>query len=225
MGGLGAPSQCVVQGVAVGSIGGAASIGEAVLCESGVDVDRPSVDGSGGGGMDEQDAGVSLAFGISYGTGKEPAGEGKGLRGTDGGGVDVAVQDRLSLVIRHDSDDEESDDEGGIGMDAASYGLGQVQHRSMDWEGLCAYERMVFAGAAAVGSGADVVDRGIAAHGDVSVDGGEIGLFAEDKSNDMSPAARRRMDVPGGGRSPRMIGTHVLDVAIGHPGPRALTLW
>ena len=40
-------------------------------------------------------------------------------------------------------------------MDAASYGLGQVQHRSMDWEGLCAYERMVFAGAVAVGSGAD----------------------------------------------------------------------
>ena len=156
---------------------------------------------------------------------KEPADEEKGLGGTDGGGADVAVQDRLPLVIRHDSDDEESDDEGGISMDAASYGLGQVQHRSMDWEGLCAYERMVFAGAAAVGSGADVVDRGIAAHGDVSVDGGEIGLFAEDKSNDMSPAARRRMDVPGGGRSPRMIGTHVLDVAIGHPGLRALTLW
>ena len=38
-GGLGALSRCVVQDVAVGSTSGAASIREAVLCESGVDVD------------------------------------------------------------------------------------------------------------------------------------------------------------------------------------------
>ena len=98
----------------------------------------------------------------------------------------MAVQDRLLLILRQDSDGGESDDEGSIGMDAVLYELGQVELRSMDWEELCVYERMVLAGAAAVGSGADVVDRGIAAHGDVSADGGEIGLFAEDSRDDQA---------------------------------------
>ena len=148
-GGLGAPSWYVVQDAAVGSIGGAASVGEAMPCESGVDVGRPSVDGLGDGEVGGQDVGASLAFNISYGAVEEPAGEGGGLRRTDGGGADVGLQDRLSLILRHDSDDEESDDEAGDCRDADVCGLDQAQHRLMDWGRLCAYERMVFAGAAA----------------------------------------------------------------------------
>ena len=53
-----------VQDVAAGSIGGAASVREAVPCESGVNVGRPSVDGSGGDEVDKQDVRASLAFGM-----------------------------------------------------------------------------------------------------------------------------------------------------------------
>ena len=79
-GGLRASSRCAVQDVAVGSTGGAASIGEAVPCGSGIDVVWPSVDGLGDGDMDEQDAGTSLAFGVSCGAMEEPAEWGEGSR-------------------------------------------------------------------------------------------------------------------------------------------------
>ena len=130
--------------------------------------------------MGEQDARASLAFDISYGAVEEPAGEEDSLRGTDGGGADVAVQDRLLLILRRDSDNKESDNKAGDCRDADVCGLDQAQHQLMDWVGLCAYEQMVFAGAVAVGSRADVVDRRIVACGDMSADGGEIRLFTED---------------------------------------------
>ena len=170
------------------STGGEASVGEAVPCESGVDVGRSSVDGPGGGGMSEQDVGASLAFGISYDAVQEPAGEGAGLGGTDGCDGDVAVQDRLLLILKHGSDDEESDDEAGDCWDVEVdvCGLDQEQHRFMGWEELCAQERSVFAGAVAVGSRADVVDRQIVARGDVSADGGEIGPSAADVRDDQA---------------------------------------
>ena len=184
----GASSRYVVQDVAAGNIGDAASVGEAVPCESGVDVGRPSVDGSGEDGMDEQDVGASLAFGISYDAVQGPAGEGEGLGGTNGYGGDVAVQDRLRLILKRDSDDEESDDEAddcwGVGVDVC--GMDQEQHRFVGWGELCAQERSVFAGAVAVRSGADVVDRQIVARGDVSVDGGEIGSSAADVQDDQA---------------------------------------
>ena len=44
----------------------------------------------------------------------------------------------------------------------------------------------VFASAVAVGSGADVVDQRIVARGDISADGGEIGLFAADIRDDQA---------------------------------------
>jgi len=186
MGDLAALSGCAVRDVVVESTGDEGSVGEAVPCESGVDVDRSSVDGPGGGGMCEQDVGASLAFGISYGAVQEPAGEGNCLGGTDGCGSDVAMRDRFSLIMKHESDDEESDDEADdcwdVGVDV--YGLDQEQHRFMGWEELCAQERSVFAGAVVVGSGADVVDRQIVARGDVSADGGEIGPAAADVRDD-----------------------------------------
>ena len=119
---------------------------------------------------------------------KEPAGEGEGLGGTDGCGADVAVQDRLLLILKHESDDEESDDEAGDcwGVDVDVCGLDQEQHRFMGWEELCAQERSVFAGAVAVGSRADVVNRQIVARGDVSADGGEIGPAAADVRDDQA---------------------------------------
>ena len=63
--------------------------------------------------MGEQDARASLAFDISYGAVEEPAGEEDSLRGTDGGGADVAVQDRLLLILRRDSDNKQSDNKAG----------------------------------------------------------------------------------------------------------------
>ena len=74
MGGQGDSSQYMVQDVAAGSISGAASVREAVPCESGVDVGWLSVDGSGGDEVGEQDVGASLAFSISYGAVQGPAG-------------------------------------------------------------------------------------------------------------------------------------------------------
>ena len=187
-GGRGASLRYAVQDVAAGGIDGAASVGEAVPCGSGVDVGRLSVDGSGGDEMDEQDVGASLAFGTSYGTVQEPADEGEDLGGTDGCGGDVAVQDRLLLILRHDSDDEVSDDEAGDcwDMDVDVCGLDQEQHRFMGWEDICAQERSVFAGAVTVGSRADVVDRRIVARGDISADGGEIRSSAADVRDDQA---------------------------------------
>ena len=53
---------------------------------------------------------LCMAFDISYGAVEEPAGEEDGFGGADGGGVDMAVQDWLLLILMHDSDDVESND-------------------------------------------------------------------------------------------------------------------
>ena len=110
--------------------------------------------------MDEQDTGAVQASDIFYGALEEAAGGEKGLGGADGGCVDVAVQDWLSLLIRHYSDDEESDDGWDDSSGMASSGTDSVLHQPLDWEGLCAYERALLTGAVVVGSRADVVDQG-----------------------------------------------------------------
>jgi len=98
----------------------------------------------------------------------------------------VAVRDRLLLILKLDSDNEESDDEADDCWDVEVdvCGLDQEQHRFMGWKELCARERSVLAGAVAVGSGADVVNRQTVARRDGSADGGEIGPAAADVRDD-----------------------------------------
>ena len=130
VGGLRAPSRYAVQDVALGSAGGAASVGDAVPLGSGIDVEQPSADGLGDGGTAEQDTGASQASSVFYGAAEEAAQGETGLGRTDGGYVVVAVQDRLSLIIiRHSLDDEESDDEWDDSLGVASSGSDLALHQ------------------------------------------------------------------------------------------------
>ena len=104
----------------------------------------------------------------SYSLAEEAAGGEEGLRGVDDDSADVAVQDRLSLIVKHDSDDEESDDEGDHYLGVATSGLDLALHQPLDWEGLCTFEQMLLTGAVVVGSRANVVDQENVACGHMS---------------------------------------------------------
>ena len=74
-------------------------------------------------------------------------------------------------------DDEESDGEEDLYSGVATRRPDMALHQPLDWEGLCAYKRMLLTGAVAVGSRADVVDQRTMAGGHMSAGSGMIRLF------------------------------------------------
>ena len=81
---------------------------------------------------------------------EEAAGRGGGVSGGPMAivQINVAVQDQLSLIVKHNSDeesdlDDEWDDQWSAAVQGAAIsGLDLALHQPLDWEGLCAYERL-----------------------------------------------------------------------------------
>ena len=174
MGGLRALLRCVVQDVASGSASGVVSVGETAPHVTEIEVNQLPAVVMGGGDVVGQD---NRASDVLYNLTEEAAGGEEDLGGAGDDGADVAVQDRLSLIIKLHSDDEESDGEEDLYSGVATRRPDMALHQPLDWEGLCAYKRMLLTGAVAVGSRADVVDQRTMAGGHMSAGSGMIRLF------------------------------------------------
>ena len=85
------------------------------------------------------------------------------------------MQDRLSLIVKHDLGVEEPGGEEGCYSGVATSGSDLALHQPLDWEGLCAYERMLLTGAVVVGSRANVVDQENVACGHMSAGSSMLG--------------------------------------------------